>query len=104
MERLTTKTINGYTIYEEKTNNQFKPTNMDYAIRKLGRHEDIEDDIGCPLVVLYTLLKRNEIDVWQNNKWTLNIPIKHIDIKAGAVICEGNKVYKLCDYETIWRV
>jgi len=62
MNRLTRKhKPTNYTRYTEKTiclkNYNIRNANLNKAIEKLGKLEDLEEELGCPLEVVFKALK-----------------------------------------------
>ena len=58
MERLTIKTENGYKINLDKVEDK----NILDCRTKLGKLEDLEEELGCPLEVLFKALGNNVYD------------------------------------------
>ena len=53
MSRLTEKCDGGYTYVEYGTEEKI--------VDKLGKLEDLEEELGCPLEVMFKLVKQNEL-------------------------------------------
>lgn len=92
MSRLTKKYEGGDV---EVIGNEYK------AIQKLGKLEDIEDELGCPLDVVFKALKDGILI--NNKKWWLprvNLIYMIVDNEY-VFICE-NYSYKLKYYKKTW--
>lgn len=76
MYRFTKKSSNGrYTHYEQKTNEDY-----DYLVEKLGKLEDIEEELG---IDLYTLFKVRQI-YWR---------IRYMDTNEYSEVKKSDRIY-----------
>lgn len=76
MYRFTNKSSNGrYTHYEQKTNEDY-----DYLVEKLGKLEDIEEELG---IDLYTLFKVRQI-YWR---------IRYMDTNEYSEVKKSDRIY-----------
>lgn len=100
MERLTKKDRDFYDVYDEEY--------IDYdtyalIVDKLGKYEDLEEEIGCPLEVRCRLHWLSNIYDKDGNKWKIN---DIYEDKFEAERWDGDlisvKTYKYCDYKITW--
>lgn len=111
MSRLTKKSINGYDLVEnEKVYSICGMSLLKEAVHKLGKLEDLEDELGCSLEVMFKALKEGI----RINK-TLYVPIgleysgwvysRDKDEREFIIQYESdNDVVKPKDYQKTWRL
>jgi hypothetical protein len=68
MERLTKKN-NGNTPYNQKEYPYLASADINDITNKLGKLEDIEEELGIPLEVLFKALKKGKVWACENSLW-----------------------------------
>ena len=102
MERLTTKTGRYYTVdrysifhYEEESESI-----IDKLSNKLGKLEDLEEEIGCPLEIFFRALKEGIY-----NEGMKHFNIEHYFVDRNSFDIHYNHsviVFKVSDYKKTW--
>ena len=109
MNRLTRKhKPTNYTRYTEKTiclkNYNIRSANLNKAIEKLGKLEDIEEELGCPLEVIIEATKNGII--LNNNKIYDCKPSYYEKVNGWTFVCciggEAQVGFALKDYQKTW--
>jgi hypothetical protein len=123
MDRLTEKNDRPYStdIYDIKINeydykNYSTGTSIGACLDKLGKLEDLEEQIGCPFDVIFKALQNG---IWVKDKWQgikhispdeLNISIRDDDVilqelyyeDLDSVMDTTGRRYYGSDYQKIW--
>ena len=111
MSRLTKKDYKEWVYVVGTTINQKASEHLNYINHKLGELEDLEDELGCPLEVVFKLKDvesifvkgyGNEFDTWETDDFYLvweRTP--YIEIFKNG---EPLRSYLLKDYKKTWWV
>lgn len=104
MNRLTKKFNGEY--YRKDADTIMFNSEIDYnAIQKLGKLEDIEEELGCPFVVVFKALKDGIIDIENNEHRHIHLRDNGInDYPKGWIFhtYHFSYVFKLSDYQKTW--
>lgn len=95
MSRLTNKDL----VYIGRMNGK---TLFDKVYNKLGQIEDIEDELGCPLEVIFKALK-DGIVVDNKTRWHTTVSLINVKLDNNYYFSIGDyPLYKLKDYRKTW--
>lgn len=102
MDRLTKKRINSnndYSIYLKKDFTE----SLCQAIQKLGKLEDLEEQLGCPIDVVFKALN-DGIYYGDNANWMMWVAVDlHINLEGEYVLYFSDEEYLLTkDYKKTW--
>lgn len=100
MSRLTAKKEDSLTNYKVKKIDENWTVNIQNCINKLGKLEDLEEELGCPLEVLFKVLKDGIAD----KRFGVNYDECKLEFKkyyGYILVCEDDE-YLVKDYRKTW--
>lgn len=95
MSRLTTKIEDGFYVADHAHN-------TDEVTHKLGKLEDLEEQIGCPLEVVFKAIYSGIYYIYPNGNIVLERSFKLNHYSSGWCLIKPKLNFKLEDYKKTW--
>lgn len=101
MNRLTEKVYCGYDVSDRKLKNDYTDEEIFKVLQKLGRLEDIEEELGIDLITLFKALKKGIFVTYDSDFGMTNKPKIKILKDTATGICYRDKKWYIQENDAL---